>query len=162
MPLQISISILGDEQFERSLLRIERHAGDLRPVWDLIEEDIKEINRQQFFSEGARSSGGWAPLADSTIAYKRSHGYPLDILQRTGALFDAATGFTDPNQEVIKQDDWMVFRVTGDPGEYGRYHQSGTSRMPRRRVVEFTEADKIQFVKDIQRYIMTGEVDWLR
>lgn len=161
MGFQVSIRILGDEQFDRELMRVGRHAGDLRPVWGVIEEDIKQIGASQFMTQGARSSGGWSPLAESTIEKKRKKGAPLDILRDTDSLRDAVASFSDPNQEVIKTEDYMVFRVTGEPGEYGPFHQSGTSKMPMRKVLEFTEMDRIRFVNHIQRFVLTGKLDWV-
>lgn len=159
--MEVRIQIFGDEQFARKLERVGEHGGDLRPVWDVIEEDIKQIGAAQFMTQGGRSSGGWTPLAESTQLRKQKQGSGFSILQETGALRDAVASFSDPNQQVVKTEDWMVFRVVGDPGEYGAFHQSGTSKMPMRKVLEFTELDRIRFVNHIQRYVITGEVDWI-
>lgn len=157
----ISISIFGDQQMQRTLYFVGEHGEDLRPVWAVIEEDIKQIGSAQFASQGARSSGGWTPLAPSTVEKKRTHGFRPEILRATDRLRDAVASGSDPAQEVIKAADWMVFRLTGELGEVGGYHQGGTSRMPMRKIIEFTEMDKERFIGHIQRYVMTGEVDWV-
>ena len=45
----------------------------------------------------------------------------------------------------------------GTDVDYAHFHQTGTTRMPRRRPVEFTRTDRERWVKSLQRYIVTGE-----
>lgn len=157
----VSISIFGDQEFQRDLYVVGEHGEDMRPVWEVIEEDIRQIGAAQFMTQGARSSGGWTPLKPSTVEKKQKRGLLPYILQATGSLRDAVSSGSDPAQEVVKTADWMVFRLTGDLGEIGALHQSGTSKMPMRKIIEFTAMDRDRFVNHIQRYVLTGEVDWI-
>jgi hypothetical protein len=159
--LTVRLTILGDEQMERTLLRSGMYASDLRPVWNIWEEDIRQMSTQQFFSEGSRGSGGWAPLKDSTVEYKASHGLRPEILRATDALFEAMTSPSSPDIMVMKESDEMLWRVVGEPGDYGPYHMSGTSKMAQRRPLEFTELDRQRLVRDIQRYVVYGSVEWI-
>jgi phage gpG-like protein len=163
MPLTIQLQILGDEQMERTLLRSGMHADDLRPVWNVWEEDIRQMSTQQFFSQGSRGSGGWEPLKPSTVAYKASHGLRPEILRATDALFEAMTSPSSPDIMVVKESDEMIWRVIGEPGEYGAIHMSGNpdGNLPQRRPLEFTELDRQRLVRDIQRYVVYGSVEWI-
>lgn len=165
MPPVITISILGAEPFARELVRGGERATDLRPVWPIAAERIRELNRRMFITQGATgASGGWSPLADSTIARKTRQGLKLDPLIASEALYEAATSYRDENQQVVEGHDYMVFRITGDPGQRGQIHQRGAPsvNLPARKIVDWTEDDKQQFVRDIQYYVITGKVDWLR
>lgn len=165
MPLSVSISVIGEEQMARTLVRSGQYASDLTPVWSVIEEDIRQIGSAQFASQGARSSGGWAPLDPDTIARKRSHGaqYPERILWLTGDLRDAVSSPSHPDQLVTKTQDELHFRLIGDSELKGAVAQSGSSskNIPRRRVLEFTAFDRERFARDIQRYVIGGNVDWI-
>lgn len=165
MPLTFDIRIFGANPFARTIERTGKYASDLRPVWHLIEENILDINSQQMITEGRRGlAGAWTPMADSTRAYKASHGFLMPLLQRSGDLYDAVAAFSSPNRNVYKGAQSLGFIVTGEPGRIGAIHQKGAPSvgLPQRKVIDWTEADKVQFIKDIQRYVLTGKVDFLR
>ena len=154
--MRITFEMLGETQFEREILRVGNRGGDARPAFRTIRHLWEEWNAQQFESEGSRASGGWAQLADSTVL---SRGSAHPILHLTGALEDALTGGLE--EHTLITDDFMHMLLPdgdGEPGQYGSYHQSGTSRMPQRRPVEFTTHDREEMLKVLQRWVITGEV----
>lgn len=150
----INWSVWGDDIISRELLRFEERNLNIMPVGLAIIKDIKDSNQKQFETEGEHASGGWAPLADSTIAAKVAGGFPLDILQRTRRLM---LSLTEGTEDTIEEVDPGGF-VFGSEVEYGKFHQTGTKTMPQRRPLEFNEVDKVLWMKRIQRYILTGEV----
>lgn len=152
--MRVTFNMLGEDQFARELLRIGKRAGNMRPVFGLIAGKWTRWTREQFDSEGRRASGGWAALAPSTVA-RRGSAHP--ILQDSGALVRELTD--EGNIDIT--DDYMHMTIPDDVDEYGRLHQSGTSKMPQRRPLEFTDVDKREMVRDLQRWTMFGELSSL-
>lgn len=129
-------------------------AGRMRnaiPAWEAISRELLAIEREQFDSEGARGSGGWAPLAQSTLDAKTGG----SILRDTDALFNSLTEPTDPDHQFIAQPTWMVWGTTIP---YARWHQSGTVNMPQRRFLELRASDRVILVKQLQSYLITGKL----
>lgn len=160
MALRFRVDVFGDTQFARELVNVGERAGDLNPAFHSIFARLMEISAEQFHTLGARGGTPWAPLAANTIRQKAAEGVPHPEwpLWRTEALFEAMTSPGDPNNEEILNGDWAVWRVLGEPGEYGRYHQSGTRDMPARPPFRLTEEDRREFVREMQHFIMTGTV----
>lgn len=150
--MRLDFDVFGDEQISRELLRFSAHAGNAQPAFHKIAEDMREQIAEQFSTEGDRGSGGWAPLKEATIAAKAAAGLDPHILQATHSLMESLTGRGGDHIEQIT-DDSLLF---GSSIAYGRFHQKGTSRMPARKPVDFTELDRRGFVRTLQRYIMEG------
>ena len=116
-------------------------------VFRSLIEDFERLSQEQFDSEGRRSSGGWEPLAESTIR-RKGHAQPLmDTGWLRGSLVGAGRGSV---REVTK--DHMRL---GTEVPHAGFHQHGTSQMPRRRVIELTEADRRKATKKIHRFLFS-------
>lgn len=155
--MRLIIDIKGDKQVDRKLMRISMKAGDVRPAFRVILDDIRKITKKQFGTEGKHRSGGWEPLKDSTIARKQAAQLDTRIMRATYKLMDSLITRMHPEgvQEIKPQE--MVF---GTKVDYAVHHQHGAPRanLPQRRLVEFNEPDKRRFMKTLQRYIVTGEL----
>lgn len=160
MGVNVTIELFGDQQMSREIKRIGERADNLDPAFRSIFDRLMEINAEQLWSQGSRGGSPYDPLAPSTIAAKERAGYrrPGMALFATEDLFEALTSPSSPNNEMIFNGDWAVFRVTGEPGEYGPYHQGGTSRMPARPPFKLTEQDKADFIKEMAFFLFRGEV----
>lgn len=152
--MRLDLDVYGDEQISRELLRFSAHAGNPQPAFRQIAENMREQIAEQFATEGGRGSGGWKPLADSTIASKLAAGLDPHILQATQTLMESLTGTGGDHIEEIN-DDSLVF---GSADPKGKFHQKGTSKMPARRPIDFTELDRRGFMRTLQRYIVEGVV----
>lgn len=149
--MRITFDTLGEEQFSREIIRVGSRGANAQPVFNVIADDWMDWNREQFNSEGRRASGGWAELRPATIA-ARGSAHP--ILQVTGALLAELTR----RSNVTITDSWIHLQIPDEQDEYGRYHQGGTSLMAQRRPIEFTDMDRTDMTKRVQRYLITGEV----
>lgn len=146
--LELRIDSFGDVQLSRRLLRFGDNAGDMSPAFREIVDDFAKLGFRQFQSEGRLASGGWAPLAASTIAAK---GHDT-ILSATGDLETSLTGTSDGGLRSVKIGrDEMEF-ISRVP--YARYHQRGTSKMPRRRPFELRDRDRRKVVKRMQDHLV--------
>lgn len=154
--MRLELNVVGDQQVNRELLRFAHRAVDARPLWDRIILDLRALEEEQFASQGARASGGWQPLADSTIARKAAKGRqePSRILVDSGDLLKSLTEHGDDNAVRVSENDEMRF---GTRLSYAEFHQLGHG-VPQRRFLELTETDRHQtFVQQAHRFLVTGE-----
>lgn len=153
MAVRFTFAVEGEVQIDRTLARFAENITDATEVWENLAARFARMERRQFDSEGAYGSGGWAALSPAYAAWK-ARAYPgKPILERTGDLKDSLTQ-RPFGVEVIEARAMAV----GSGIDYGRFHQAGTSTMPRRRPVEFPESERRTWVKLIQKFIVTGRV----
>lgn len=106
---------------------MRRRAEDLTPAWDALLTWFSEQVFQQFLTRGGRFGKPWAPLASRTLRDKFKGGYPLDPLIRTGELVQ------DISSRPLGVENMTPSSVTaGTDVWYGRFHMTGTERMPAR------------------------------
>lgn len=153
MALRLSFTFYGEAQLDRTLARMAEDVSDLRPVWEVLAARFAVMERRQFDSQGWYASAGWAPLSPRYARWKAEHYPGKTILRRTDDLFNSLTR-RPFGVEVIEP----KFAIFGSSVEYGHYHQRGGPHLPRRRPVEFPEAERREWVKVLQRYIVTGAV----
>lgn len=151
MPTELVWEFFGEAQIARRLARVSIAARNVAPAWEVIAESFLAVERDQFDSQGSLS-GGWAPLSEGYAAWKARHYPGKPILQRTGDL--AASLTEGPEIRVIE----ASFMILGSAVPYGRYHQTGTPRMPRRRPVDIPEPVRRAWIKTVQRYLVTGGI----
>lgn len=163
MALRIAVEISGVRQLNRALGVVASAVKDLRPVWEDIYEDFLRRERTLFARQGNVGSpsrevgatsgvwGPWAPLNPEYAARKRAMGYGSRILVRTGRLRDSLTqrGHVDA---VFSASPKSMALGTGTP--YAGYHQTGTSRMPRREPLRISEAQSRAWVRMIQLFLI--------
>jgi len=155
--LQVSFDFYGDVQVNREILRVGERGHNLVPLWDEIHESLMELEEKQFGTQGRHASGGWRPLAESTVLRKASAGLDPRILHATLALRKSLTVRSDPNMLIIMESDF--FQFSSKLG-YFPFHQLGSrdgEHPPQRRVIEFTKTARANVMKSVQRYVTTGE-----
>lgn len=152
----LEIQVYGESQINRELLRFGARAVDARPAWELIADDMGDITKAQFETEGGARSGGWVPLKPETLAAKQNKGLDSRILHATLALSKSFES-GDPGHIQVMTPQTMEW---GSKVPYGVYHQSTAPRrvLPRRPIIDFTELDRQSFVKTLQRWVVEGEL----
>lgn len=150
----ISISAFGETEMSRELLRWSFAAYDMRPAFDRIHDSFTRREIYQFSTQGGLS-GGWAPLAASTVAYKARAGLDPRILVATGKLKNSLTRKGNENHVYTVTPDSMFI---GSSVEYGKFHQSRAERhkLPRRPVVVLDDATRRNWVKILQTWLAAG------
>jgi phage gpG-like protein len=146
----LTFDVAGDVQLQRSFSRFTEDVKDYSPAFRAIAVEFFKGEEQQFASGGRSGSGGWAPLAPSTLAHKRLMGYPPDILVRTGALRDALSKITG---DTIREVDPLQLRL-GTTLPYGMYHQKGTTVFPARPPIQLNERQKVAWTKLIHLHLI--------
>jgi phage gpG-like protein len=152
--LRLRIDALGEEIIDRTLLGVQRPLWDMTGIWDEIDTSLSRNSVRQFASEGAYGSGGWAPLASSTLKRKAHLGQSSKILQATRRLYRSLTVSDHPEHLYVGQPHEMAWGTTVP---YAKYHQDGSgSSLPRRRVVQLPETARRNVVRIMQRGILAG------
>jgi phage gpG-like protein len=156
--VRISIDSFGESQLSREILRVSEHAENMVPAFNAVRDLFYKLEKEQFESGGKYSPGGaWAPLAQGTIDAKVRAGLPPDILVATGRLKASLTTSGDADAKYETTADSMTI---GSNVPYGMFHQSTQprTRLPRRPPVSIPEQNKKEWLKVLQRYLITGEV----
>lgn len=154
MVMTLNLEVYGEAELNRTMLRFANAVDDMRPAFTAIHDDFIKTEKAQFASEGAAgASGKWAPLAESTVAYKASHGLDPAILVATGALRASLANQGDQSHVYRVTKDTMFI---GSKVDYGKYHQSRLprTRLPRRPVLSLPEATKRAWVKMLQDHLV--------
>lgn len=147
--MKLELSVSGDKQFSREMLRWDTRATDMRPAFEEVANDFLEIERRQFDSQGGHGSGGWKPLSPDYLRRKVAAGHDPRILHRTLRLRKSLTMSTADSVRRITSDDMFV----GTKVSYAGAHQRGGAHLPQRRPVELTETDRRRWIKILQRYL---------
>lgn len=155
MPFTLSIHSYGETIVERKLSRFASNLEQPQHALEAIGAIMREAVQGQFESEGARASGGWAPLTQARIEYKAKYGLDPRILRATDRLFQSLTQKFDADHIERASGDSLVF---GSDVPYGIFHQSTEPRtvIPYRPPVALTENDKRNMVKAVQRELLAS------
>lgn len=165
-----SISIFGDQQFERELRFTGRRAMNAKPLYEELGWFLSyRVVGEQFRTKGARSGEPWAPLAPSTVKRKGK----ADILEDKGDLKESFK-LWDPMNIYEATDDYLRY---GSHVDYGHFHQlgteerrgmrhvqmqlfptSGSAGVPMRKILDLTTDDREHIVKSMQEWVIKGRL----
>lgn len=155
--VMLSLDSFGDQQLSRRLLRFTDRVDDMRPALRVIADDFLDIQKSQFTSQGRYGSGGWRPLAPTTVASKARRGHDPHILHATLRLRKSLTSKYGPDvvRKITRNEMFVGTRVP-----YAKHHQHGAprARLPQRRPVELPARDRKNWMKILQRYLVEGDV----
>lgn len=146
--LSISFEPGGIAKFSRTFTRFAEYVDDLSQLFRELGRDFRNrIEPQQFSTEGGES-GGWASLSPEYEAWKSRHYSGSTILVRTGALRSSLAGKAGSITRINK---WSAELGTSVP--YAGYHQSGTSKMPKRPPIDLSQASRHQWVQIVHKFL---------
>jgi phage gpG-like protein len=150
--VQIKIEMFGDKLFQAKLRRVAERVDDPAPVLLRIGHKWLGWIEQQFGTEGVRFLGSrWAGLAFRTI---KARGAAHPILFDSGDLFDDMTEAS--NLRIIGHTLFLGLSDYAD--EIGGYHQSGTSTMPQRKILDFGPEDRRMMYDDLSDWFFKGSL----
>lgn len=129
--IAIQVQIFGDKELIAGFLKIQGELGDLSEVFEEVgEEALDDIHRRMSAHPGP-------PLAASTINRKGHSRILRDKDELLGSFQKGAEG--------------NVFRIGPVDADFGTsdykavFHQEGTSRMPRRTVIDITGEQEAKY-----------------
>lgn len=151
--------VYGDKAINREILGVKSRVSDFGPVFRLLRERFYAMEKEAFRTEGASGAHGkWRALAENTVRRKARSRNPRlrpEILQARQYLMKSLTGLGNKGSTSrISRTSFFV----GSTIPYGKFHQKPKegSKLPRRRVIDFNEAEKRIWVKMLQEYMMVG------
>ena len=172
MPTRVSFTFYGEEQIARTIRRVADNLDNARPLWDELTDRFVAMEVKQFRSEGGHGSGGWAPLSPRYAAWKagRRKGHGRKGSKRRAANEEAGRRqagnkilvlYGDLSKSLTQRplgfEHFTPRSMTiGSDVVYGKYHQRGGPRLPRRRPIEFRESERRTWVREIQRFVVSG------
>lgn len=160
--MRLVLEVYGDVQLQRDLLRFNERLTDLTPAWESLADEFLALEKAQFDSQGGFASGGWAPDAPSTLAYKARHGLDPRVMHATLALRESLTSRGAPGsvRRITPTSMEVGTDVRSPEGfPYAAAHQAPHAPgRKRRRVIELRPVDRERWVKVVQRFVVTGEV----
>ncbi len=127
------MSVKGFQETIRQMQAVAERTKNLRPALIPLAAEAEQNVDDCFTQQRDQTGRPWAPLKPATLAAKAARGQPADILIATGKLRDSAqvtAGF--------QQMTWTMKQP------YAVFHESGTARMPARRMLPFINNSKIE------------------
>lgn len=153
---ELRIDMFGDTFFRRRIQAMRYRSRNMSPILQDVGDKWIEIIEDQFDTEGGRTGKKWAKLEFDTIQ-RRGSDHP--ILIHSGDMFDHL--ITPDNLSVT--DDSVTYTFETDPeiATRAQSHQFGFmnhgTAVPARPIVDFTEADEVEFRDMIQDYLVNGD-----
>lgn len=131
--------------FAMRVAEFGRRAGDMTRPFDAMRTTWFRTTAERFDRQGP----GWPPLRPSTLRSRRFPGRPM--LRQTDALFESVTGGAN-----------TVWQARPRSLRYGSrlprffWHQYGTSRMPARTMIVYTQGIRAELRQRTLRWIHIG------
>jgi phage gpG-like protein len=136
--LPLRFKIAGKEKLASNLKRPPLR--DWRDFWPQVKTFLREVVAEQFSSQGGKGPGGQWPELSKEYAQRKAKQYPgRPVLQRTGTLYNSLAAAAGGDIAVDERGP-LQFRW-GTSLLYAHYHQTGTRRMPARRIFDFRTAE---------------------
>lgn len=128
------------------ILSEEEKAG---PVLNaLTPTHIAQVQRAFSTEGGSTGMGAWPQLSPRYAAWKIKQGFAQGILVLTGQFKEAATTMEGLIREYTRPNIYGF----GFSSIVGLRHEIGTGIMPRRSIIEKTDADMIEFTQTFQAF----------
>ena len=126
--LEVRVRVFAETAI-KSLRAMERRAADFTPVFRWAKKELERANRDNFTASGL-PVGGWSPLNSEYGAWKAREFPGAPIMQISGKLFRSLASL-DGSPNVISKTKAQF----GTNVEYAKFHQYGTTKMPKRQIV---------------------------
>ena len=150
--ITIEVDVKADDVLDL-LDKIDDRIHDMRPVFRWTKGYLETANSANFAANGLPTGQPWRPLSAEYGAWKAAHFPGSGMLRQSGRLFRSLISLSDSAANIISEDS----ATFGTSVEYAKFHQYGTTKMPKRKIVftplEFPRELGISMVK----YIVLGE-----
>ncbi len=149
--VKIRCEVANEVQLSRAFETGIAEFLDLRKPFSMMADEFFESMANVFSAEGAfEERSRWQELSPAYAKWKARHFPGRKILERTGRMKRSLTtkGGPDNVLEITPKSLSVGTRVP-----YAMYHQKGTSRMPMRKIIELTNAQKRRWVRIMHTYM---------
>jgi hypothetical protein len=146
----IKISTKGLESMIASLETKIARAQNFAPIFPKAKAEIALSTTANFTSNGLLV-GGWAPLDAQYGSWKMTRFPGAPPMVRTGRLFASLTS-ENMASVSIKPKSFTI----GTSVEYAKFHQYGTSKMAKRKILFVPAEFSAKFANDAAQWVNTG------
>lgn len=141
--MRITISLPNETVFSREINRFSNGVSDFRIVAPTILTTLRSIVADQFATQGR---GLWRPLSKRYAAQKAQKYPGKTVLRRTDRMYDSLVKRTASSIVSINKNELTY----GTSVPFASFHQTGTRKMPARKIIALTEGDKDKIIKAVQ------------
>jgi len=151
VPIRITASMRAEQAYAK-LTSMETRSKNFMPVFEKARLALQLANAENF-ALGGLPSGGWKPLDPQYAAWKSINFPGRPPMVRTGRLFASLADLRGSPNSIRP-----TSATFGTDVEYAKFHQYGTTKMAKRKVI----FEPIGFAKktseDLASWIAHGEV----
>mgnify|MGYP001220145994 CR=1 FL=1 len=145
--IRFRLEIQGRTEFDRAFNRVSGEIRDFTSVWDTVRAWARARLKRQFETEGAAGASRWQALSAKYKEWKEIFYPGARILERSGKMVES---LVSGNAETIDRATKNEFDY-GTSLPYAAYHQEGAGNLPQRKIFDFTERDRTELTKQMQR-----------
>lgn len=150
------IEVEGELVFDRAFNRVDQAISDFRNIWPYATDTIYGIFGRAFDTEGASTAAGkWKELSPAYAKAKAIKFPGQSILRAENTLFESLTDPEAADAIFLPEQDQLTI---GSRDPKARPHQLGLGDLPARPIISFTETDK----RDIQKSLQRGLLQFVR
>lgn len=148
--IDIDIKTKGLEQIIASVEAKILRAQDFTPIFPKARAELALSTAANFTSNGLLV-GGWAPLDPEYGAWKMTRFPGAPPLVRTGRLFASLTGENMASVSIRPKS-----MTIGTNVEYAKFHQYGTTKMAKRKILFVPKEFSMKFANDAAQWVNQG------
>lgn len=148
--IDIDIKVKGLQEIILHLEEKIVRAQDFTPIFPKAKAELALSTATNFTSNGLLV-GGWAPLDAEYGAWKMTRFPGAPPLVRTGKLFASLTGSNMANVSMRPKS----FTI-GTNVEYAKFHQYGTTKMAKRKILFVPSEFSMKFANDAAQWVNQG------
>lgn len=140
-------------ELEDDLDDIENKAENFAPVFERIREDLQEHWAGNFTQNGL-PVGGWAPLDAGYASWKAVHFPGATPMIQTGQLFKSLSELRGAPNDIGKRTARFGTNI-----EIAKFHQMGTTKMPKRQLVYEPAEAHVKWSHWIKNHLAGADLD---
>jgi len=142
----------GTKKVYERMAGLTRRSQDFSSIFRWAQRELEEANRENFASRGAASGSPWLPLDNEYARWKLAHYGPLPTLIRSGDLYKEVTFLGGPPTRIGKKS-----ATFGTDLPYAKFHQTGTFKMPQRKVIFVPRLFAARMSQLVLNYLVYGK-----
>lgn len=154
MAQEISIDIKTGNA-EQMLAGIQSRLTTIVPLFPKAKKYIAAANVNNFTTNGL-PVGGWKPLSAKYGSWKSINFPGAPTMVRTGRLFSSLASLRGPENKSTNTE--MTFGLASNEVEYAKFHQFGTTKMPKRKIVFAPPLFAKWIAEQYSDYVVDGKI----
>jgi phage gpG-like protein len=131
---------------------MEKRSKDFRVVLRWAKRELAKANSANFTAQGL-PVGGWSPLKPRYAAWKARNFPGAPTLVRSGALFKSLSQLDGPANRIN-----LKSATFGTTIEYAKFHQYGTTKMAKRKIVYEPKGFARSLAVIASKYVVHGTI----